>query len=83
MRLSKWFSALLLCVPFLATSAFADYPKRGMTMNVVKAQYGEPQSARKSTGKVKKQWPRITAWNYGSFTVYFERNIVLHTVVRK
>lgn len=83
MRLSKWFATLLLCVPFFATSAFADYPTRGMNMSAVKAQYGEPQSVRQSAGKVKKQWPRITVWNYGSFSVYFERKTVLHTVVRQ
>lgn len=83
MRLSKWFATLLLCVPFFATSAFADYPVRGMKMHAVKAQYGEPQSVRVSKGKVKKLWPRITAWNYGNFTVYFERNTVLHTVVHR
>ncbi|MDD5393003.1 MAG: hypothetical protein PHE17_08310 [Thiothrix sp.] len=82
MRLSKWFAAFLLCVPFFVTSAFADYPDRGMKMSAVKAQYGAPYSVRVSKGKVKKQWPRITVWHYGKFSVYFERNTVLHTVVR-
>lgn len=81
MRLSKWFAAALLCVPFFTTTAFADYPTRGTKMTSVKAQYGQPQSVRVSKGKVKKQWPRITVWNYGTFSVYFERNTVLHTVV--
>jgi hypothetical protein len=81
MRLSKWFGAFLLCIPFLATSAFADYPSRGMNMHTVKAQYGAPHSVRVSTGKVRKKWPRITVWNYGKFSVYFERSTVLHTVV--
>lgn len=57
------------------------YPKRGMTMVQVRKQYGEPRTVRKSAGKVKKQWPRITVWNYGKFSVYFERQITLHTVV--
>lgn len=81
MRLSRWFSILLLSAPFLATQAFADYPNRGMSMNSVKAQYGQPYSVRQSAGPVKKQWPRITVWNYGGFSVYFERSTVLHTVV--
>ncbi len=81
MRLSKWFSALLLAIPFFATAAFADYPNRGMSMSNVKAQYGEPQSVRQSANPVKKRWPRITVWNYGRFSVYFERSKVLHTVV--
>jgi hypothetical protein len=81
MRLSKWFSALLLAIPFFATSALADYPNRGMSMNSVKAQYGEPHSVRQSAPPVKKRWPKITVWNYGTFSVYFERSTVLHTVV--
>lgn len=84
MRLSRWFSALLLSAPFLATSVFADdyYPARGMSMKAVKAQYGEPYSVRQSAGPVKRQWPRITVWHYNGFSVYFERRTVLHTVVR-
>lgn len=82
MRLSRWFSILLLSAPFLATSALADYPSRGMSMKTVKAQYGEPQSVHQSAGPVKKQWPRITVWHYQGFSVYFERRTVLHTVVR-
>lgn len=62
-------------------TASRQYPKRGMTMKQVRRQYGKPVSVRRSTGKVKKQWPRITVWNYGSFSVYFERHITLHTVV--
>lgn len=82
MRLSRWFGMILLCIPFLGIStARADYPTRGMNMHSVKAKYGPPYSTRQSAGPVKKQWPRITVWNYGSFSVYFERNTVLHTVL--
>jgi hypothetical protein len=80
MRLSKWFSALLLAIPFFATAALADYPNRGMNMSSVKAQYGAPQSVHQSANPVKKRWPRITVWDYGTFSVYFERRKVLHTV---
>lgn len=62
-------------------AAATPYPQRGMTMAQVRKQYGTPNSVRKSTGKIKKQWPRITVWNYGKFSVYFERRITLHTVV--
>ncbi len=81
MRLSKWFSAVLLAMAVFANIAFADYPSRGMSMNGVKAQHGEPQSVRQSADPVKKRWPRITVWHYGRFSVYFERQTVLHTVV--
>ncbi len=64
-----------------AAATKTGYPKRGMTMKQVRRHYGKPHSARKSVGKVKKKWPRITVWNYGKFSVYFERHITLHTVV--
>jgi hypothetical protein len=61
----------------------AKTPKRGMTMKQVRAKYGKPKKVYKSKGRVKKDWPRITRWEYGRFSVYFERRIVLHTVVHK
>ena len=71
-----------LNVPVKAKSNQAvRHPKRGMSMKQVRKHYGEPKSVRKSKGKVKKLWPRITVWNYGQYSVYFERHIVLHTVV--
>lgn len=57
------------------------YPRPGMSMKQVRKRYGEPKSVRKSKGKVKKRWPRITVWNYGTHSVYFERHLVLHTVI--
>ena len=43
-------------------------PVRGMTMDAVLAQFGEPP---------------ITRWVYERFTVYFEGPITLHVVVSK
>lgn len=80
---SKQFYALLLSLTLLTNAAWADYPSRGMGMIAVQATYGQPLSVRHSTGPEKKRWPRITAWHYGSFTVYFERDKVLHTVVHQ
>lgn len=83
--ISKSFVPFLLClsiaVPSIAQAkAASQHPTRGMTMKAVEKQLGKPKAVRKSQGAVKKQWPRITAWNYGRFTVYFERQRVLHTV---
>jgi len=77
----KWFAPLLLCMAFFTHTAAAGYPTRGMDMHSVKAEYGKPDSVRQSANPVKKKWPRITVWNYGKFSVYFERSTVLHTVV--
>lgn len=65
----------------VATATRSSYPKRGMTMKQVRQQYGKPHSTRRSVGKTNKKWPRITVWNYGKFSVYFERHITLHTIV--
>lgn len=62
-------------------AAPSHYPKRGMSMAQVRKHFGQPQSTRESRGKTRKNWPRITVWNYGKFSVYFERTRVLHTVV--
>ncbi len=57
------------------------YPRRGMSMQQVRKHYGKAQSVSHSKGKKSKRWPRITRWHYGRFSVYFERQTVLHTVV--
>lgn len=91
------FAALLLSVAFGSPSQAdvlkinpdssilesAKTPKRGMTMKQVRAEYGKPIKIHRSKGKVKKNWPRITRWEYARFSVYFERKVVLHTVVHR
>jgi len=50
-------------------------PKRGMNMERVLEQYGEPDKRYGPVGE-----PPITEWVYGSFRVYFEHEIVLHSI---
>ena len=50
-------------------------PKRGINMDDVLSQFGEPDQRLGPVGE-----PPITEWIYGSFRVYFEYQIVLHTV---
>lgn len=52
-------------------------PSRGMSSAAVLQQFGEPMSMRAATGE-----PPISQWHYANFTVYFERDSVLHSVVR-
>ncbi len=58
-----------------------NIPQRGNNMKKVLHQYGKAKRITQSKGKVTKKWPRITRWEYGRFTVYFEKQLVLHTVV--
>jgi hypothetical protein len=50
-------------------------PKRGSNMDRVLADFGEPIRRIEPVGE-----PPITEWDYGDFRVYFEYNIVLHSV---
>lgn len=51
-------------------------PARGMTMDAVTAQFGAPSSKSTPVGN-----PPITYWDYDKYTVYFEYDKVLDTVL--
>ncbi|MEM7563497.1 MAG: phosphodiesterase [Pseudomonadota bacterium] len=50
-------------------------PKRGISMEAVLNEFGEPDERFGPVGE-----PPITEWVYGSFRVYFEYEIVLHSI---
>lgn len=53
-------------------------PEGGMTMNEVRERFGEPRERRAAVGD-----PPITRWIYDDFTVYFEHERAVKTVVRR
>ncbi len=53
-------------------------PRRGMSMDDVREQWGTPTLEARPIGD-----PPIARWEYADFIVYFEYSTVLHTVVRK
>jgi len=53
-------------------------PANGQKMENVEIQFGSPIQKINPVGE-----PPITKWVYQSFTVYFEHETVLHTVVHK
>ncbi len=57
--------------------AAVETPRRGMSMTAVEARFGAPRNRIAAVGE-----PPISRWEYDGFTVYFERDLVLHTVVR-
>ena len=61
----------------------ADTPRRGVSMKAVESKYGSAKKITTSKGKVSRKHPRITRWNYGNFSVYFENKHVVHTVVHR
>ena len=54
-----------------------DYPRRGMSMDKVQNEYGQPITTSESVGN-----PPITHWTYSDRVVYFEYSTVLHVVAR-
>jgi len=60
------------------SSSGTDMPKRGLSMEKVRAQYGDPLYEAKPVGE-----PPITRWEYNGYVVYFEYKTVLHTITRK
>jgi len=55
-----------------------ETPSRGLTMNQVIAQFGEPSIKKNAVGE-----PPITVWKYDKFSVYFEKSWVINSVINK
>ena len=53
-------------------------PLRGADQDSVRAQFGQPQQVIGPVGQ-----PPITRWEYPRFTVVFEHQYVLHSVVHR
>ena len=52
-------------------------PTRGSTMTHVEASFGAPAERQPAVGN-----PPITRWDYPAFIVYFEKDRVIHSVVK-
>ena len=59
--------------------ASGPVPTRGMTMAAVEKQFGEPAERHPTVGGAPAQ-PSITRWDYRGFSVFFERDRVIHAV---
>lgn len=57
-------------------NAAIETPKSGVTQASVEQKFGAPQSIHGPVGD-----PPITKWVYQGFTVYFEYDRVIHTVI--
>lgn len=54
------------------------HPAKGMLKSQVEQQFGPPISKSEPVGQ-----PPISKWDYGSFTVYFEHDHVITSVLNK
>ena len=55
----------------------AKRPPPGITKDQVQQRLGDPTSSKKAIGK-----PPISSWNFDDFTVYFENDRVIHSVLK-
>lgn len=62
--------------PAPARDAVREVPVRGMSMANVRNVFGEPLEAHPAVGE-----PPITRWDYDGYSVFFEFDKVLHSVV--
>ena len=58
-------------------------PTRGMLMGAVEANYGAPLSKDAAVGGDSAVHPPITRWRYADFSVYFEHDHVISSVMHK
>lgn len=63
-----------------APRSSAAMPARGLSMAQVERRYGAPLEKLPSAGGDAPRHPTINRWRYRGYTVYFERNRVLHSV---
>jgi hypothetical protein len=52
-------------------------PTNGMSMEQVRQKFGNPGEELAPVGE-----PPITRWVYDQYTVYFEHNLVIHSVIK-
>ena len=58
------------------SASLAAHPARGATMAQVEARFGTPVRKYAAVGD-----PPITRWDYPGFSVFFEHNLALHSVM--
>jgi len=61
-----------------ADRSHASLPENGMSQKAVREHWGAPQEIRQAVGQ-----PPISQWHYSDFIVYFEDDMVLHTVMKR
>ena len=64
--------------PQMGESQPMAMPVRGMRMDQVRVQYGEPREIKPAVGD-----PPITRWVYDGYTVYFEYSYVIQSVINR
>ncbi|HYQ71871.1 MAG TPA: hypothetical protein VET88_08080 [Gammaproteobacteria bacterium] len=66
----------VLLMEGIQSAPAVDAPRNGITMAQVRQQYGAPVTEHPAVGE-----PPITRWDYQSYSVFFEHDLVLHSVI--
>lgn len=77
-------SADVLLMESIDSTSDVQTPRKGTNMSSVRSSFGNPQQehpAVSTTGNPRH--PPITRWDYPEFSVFFENDLVLHSVVRR
>ena len=57
-----------------------ERPTRGATMQAVESRFGAPAQKHAAVGGASPAQPSITRWDYPHFSVFFEKDRVIHAV---
>jgi hypothetical protein len=68
----------VLLIESIQSAPAIQTPRKGVNMSSVRQQYGDPVSEGVTIGE-----PPITRWEYDGFSVYFEHDLVLHSVIHR
>ena len=70
-------SADVLLIDGIQSAPALQTPRNGLSMAKVRQQFGEPAQEVPAVGE-----PPISRWEYTGYTVYFENDLVLHSVIQ-
>ena len=71
-------SADVLLLEGLQSASAIQTPGNGASMAQVRQQYGAPLEQQPAVGE-----PPITRWEYDGYSVFFEHDLVLHSVIHR
>ena len=67
----------VLLIESIQSAPSINTPRNGLTMGQVRQQFGDPASTVAAVGE-----PPISRWEYTGFSVFFEHDLVLHSVIQ-
>jgi hypothetical protein len=66
----------VLLVDSIQSAPQIQTPRNGLTMSQIRQQFGSPKTELPAVGE-----PPISRWEYDGYSVFFEHDLALHSVV--